>query len=204
MKSIRRMAPLLVSMSVSRISVSPRYRRRVVSTFSSGKKRQCPFSRFPSSEAKHARRIESRKAKPIHAPVATHQRARLRITEKPVVLDFCMFFGHLVLPLRARLPAVAAYSSPQAAAKAGSAKAGALPLIRIPTLSGAVACAVSAHNFRARRESAEDIRLRQGYGGRVGHYSDILIPSPVSRSHRALIGTPSTRPSAWRQASDKT
>src|SRR5215469_6511431 len=54
MKSIRRTAPLFVSISVSRISVSPRYRRHVTSTFSFGKKRQCPFSLSPSNDAKHA------------------------------------------------------------------------------------------------------------------------------------------------------
>src|SRR5439155_14591675 len=71
--------------------------------------------------------IEPRKTKPIHATVATHQRACLRVTEKPVVLNFCIFLGHLTLPL-----------------------------IRIPTRLGAASCAVHSAQRLSRRKSAED------------------------------------------------
>jgi len=47
---------------------------------------------------KACRRIEPRKAKPVHAAVATHQRTRLGVTKKSVVLDLCSFLRHITLP----------------------------------------------------------------------------------------------------------
>src|SRR4030095_17097693 len=52
------------------------------------------FSRA-EERGKACRRIEPRKAKPINAAVATHERARLRVTEKRVVLDLCPLLCHL-------------------------------------------------------------------------------------------------------------
>ena len=53
-----------------------------------------------AEERRKARwRIEPRKAKPINAAVATHQRAGLRVTEKRVVLDLSICLRHLNLPL---------------------------------------------------------------------------------------------------------
>ena len=43
---------------------------------------------------KAGRRVEPRKAKPIDAAVATHQRASLRVTKKSVVLDPCGCLRH--------------------------------------------------------------------------------------------------------------
>src|SRR5262249_24342951 len=43
---------------------------------------------------KASRRIEPWKAKPIDAPVATHQRAGLRVAQERIVLDLCKFHRH--------------------------------------------------------------------------------------------------------------
>src|SRR5213078_3087046 len=47
--------------------------------------------------SKARRRIEPRETKPIDAAVATHQRARLRVTEKRIVLDVCLCLRHVIL-----------------------------------------------------------------------------------------------------------
>src|SRR5205814_2326847 len=53
MKSIKRTAPLVGSISVSKMSVSSRYLRVVFSIFSFGQKRHRPFFPSPSNEVKH-------------------------------------------------------------------------------------------------------------------------------------------------------
>ena len=68
------------------------------------KKPPVPIFLVAEQGSKTGAGIEPRKTKPIHATVATHQRACLRVTEKPVVLDLCMFLRHLLLPPRERLP----------------------------------------------------------------------------------------------------
>jgi hypothetical protein len=58
-----------------------------------------PTAIFSGAEErrKASRRIESRKAKPINAAVATHERASLCVTEKRVVLDFRVRLCHFLL-----------------------------------------------------------------------------------------------------------
>src|SRR5262245_35928207 len=68
------------------------------------KKAPVPIFLLAKQRRKACRRIEPRKAQPIDATVATHQRARLRVAEKPVVLDLCSPLCHLLLPPRERLP----------------------------------------------------------------------------------------------------
>ena len=58
------------------------------------KKSPVPIFLLAKQRRKTCRGIESRKAKPVNAAVATHQRAGLRITEKTVVLDLCIFLRH--------------------------------------------------------------------------------------------------------------
>src|SRR4029077_3095084 len=53
-----------------------------------------PIFFFPEQRRKTCRRIEPGKAKPIHTPVATHQRAGLRVTKKSVVLYLCSCLRH--------------------------------------------------------------------------------------------------------------
>src|SRR4030095_10106307 len=56
-----------------------------------------PVSRIAEKRGKTRRRIEPRKTKPINASVPAHQRSRLRIAKKRVVLDLCELLRHLVL-----------------------------------------------------------------------------------------------------------
>src|SRR5262249_7543722 len=56
-----------------------------------------PIFTFAKQRRKACWRIEPRKAQPIDATVATHQRTRLRVAEKPVVLDLCSPLCHLLL-----------------------------------------------------------------------------------------------------------
>ena len=53
-----------------------------------------PVFTVAQQRCKTRARIKSREAKPIDASVTTHQRTGLRVTEKPVVLDLCIFLCH--------------------------------------------------------------------------------------------------------------
>ena len=58
------------------------------------KKPPVPIFLLAEERRKTCRRIEPGKAKPIDTAVAADQSARLRVTDKTVVLDLCMFLRH--------------------------------------------------------------------------------------------------------------